>query len=343
MRHLRNLMIAGAGLVSIIMLASAPASATLILREAYQNAGLSIDACGSTSNSCTVQSDVPADATVLAAFLYGSDIFGDGLKDLTLAGNALPVGSGTVLTPDTNPTNHIIHDVTSIMKPIIEGTGGLQNHAVTEASGMDGETLVVVYQNASTAGQTAIIMDGELALAGDTATLNFANPYVGGDLIMSLGISFSAQPTGQVSLVDVTTDSTINRRLTSCAGGHDDGALSNGALITTGGVGDSTANPDPFCSGNDGPSVDDELYNLGAGNSADANPFISVGDTFLQLNTSNPSFDDSVFFLGITSSFQISDVDGNSIDDTVPEPGALTLFGVGLMGFSLMRRRRKEA
>ncbi|MSP82825.1 MAG: hypothetical protein EXQ94_07815 [Alphaproteobacteria bacterium] len=148
---------------------SAPASATLVLRAGFQDAALSIDACGAVGNVCSVQTDVPAGATVLQAFLYGANIFGGGLADLTLAGNSLPVAAGEVLLPNTNPANHIVHDVTSIVKPLIEGgPGGVQSFTVTEAFGMDGEILVVAYRHATTVGSTAIILDGELALAGDT-------------------------------------------------------------------------------------------------------------------------------------------------------------------------------
>ena len=76
----------------------------------------------------------------------------------------------------------------------------------------------------------------------------------------------------QSSLIDVDS-----ARLTSCAGNFDDGAANNGALITVGGVGDSTnnpANPNQEPADARTPRVqDDELYNLV--------PFMDTVDTQL--------------------------------------------------------------
>ena len=73
--------------------------------------------------------------------------------------------------------------------------------------------------------------------------------------------------------------------MTSAAGNFDDGQNDDGALVTVGGVGDSTANPsDPFDSTT---TNDDELYTL--------SPFLANGDTQITLETANPSDDDSIF------------------------------------------------
>ena len=333
--------------------ASIPASATLIVRSAFNNAALSIDGFGGSSGF--LQSDVPINSIILKAFLYSSDVNGSGIAgDVTLAGNFLASASGSLLTPNTSDANHMIFDVTSIMKPLIEGTWGLQNHTISEGGNTDGESLVIVYQNGSTLG-TAIIMDGELSQGGDTTTLNFANPYASGDVIMSLASTFSfngssnTNATNQVTNVDVTTSSTAARRLTSCAGGNDDGnfVAENGFLLTVGGVGDSANNPDPNCAGG---AEDDELYNLGLGNSANATPFLQAGDTSISFRTDNPSNDDNVYGLFFTSTFQISKVDGGAIcggpngpvcpPTNVPEPGGLALLGLGMLGLLPFLRRR---
>lgn len=319
------------------------ANATLSLRSAYQDAAISVDAWGGSSSGL-IQSDVPAGSTVLAAFLYSSDVWGGGTAgDVTLASTFLSSASGTLLTPNSNPVNTMLYNVTDIVKPIIEAGSGVIDHTISESGYSDGEVLAVIYSNASTIGNTAIIMDGELSTTGDSTTLGFDSPYVSGDLFVSLGISYSYGD-GQYTEVDITTDSTTDRRLSSAAGGNDDGGFiaADGALITAGGVGDDPANPaNPFARGDD---YDDELYNLALGNSVDTSPFINSGDTFLTLDTVNPSNDDNVFTMFLSSTFKISDVDDQDIpdipdDNVVPEPSTFMLFGFGLLAFANRRRR----
>ena len=341
------------GLAAMMAAFSMTASATLSVRTAFQDAAVSVD--GASDSVGALQVDTPAGATVLGAYLYTASVWtGPADGPVSLAGNTLTNGDPEdlgLLTPDDNPANTRLYDVTDIMKPLIEGTNGLQSFAYTEGSTLDGAVLAVIYQSAETAGGTAIIMDGELALGGDSTTLTFESPYTGGDVIMSLASSFSfngstdSNVTGQVTNVDVTTDSTDNRRLTSCAGGHDDAGFSggNGSLITVGGIDDDSANPDPNCAGGGG---DDELYNLALGNSDDATPFLQNGDTFVTFDTENPSFDDNVFFLAFTTDFTISEVDDIIIDDggdnppssSVPEPSTLSIYALGLLAFAYRRR-----
>ena len=133
-----------------------------------------------------------------------------------------------------------------------------------------------------------------------------------------------------------TSNNPASRRLTGCAGGNDDGGFvaADGLLMTAGGVGDSPTNPAPNCTNDD---QDDELYNLALGNSANASPFITAGDTFLRLLTQNPSNNDNVFGLFLTSTFSIENPDPTP----VPEPATLTMLGLGVLGLAALRRRRR--
>jgi hypothetical protein len=316
---------------------SSPASAALFARDSFDDAALSIDAFGSTSNNGTLQTNIPVGASILKAYLYASSIWNySPINDVKLNGNLLKVSDAVVVASDTNSTTTVLWDVTSLLSSL----GGLQNHTIEELGDNDGETLVVAYKNASTTGFSSFIFDGALATTGDTTKFNFAQPYNNGDFLVSLASTYSYQPSGQFTTVDVTTNSTNSRRLTSSAGGQDDGEPANGALITAGGIGDSPTNPDPFASSEGGFRTDDELYNLALGNITDASPFIKSGDTFVELKTTNPSNNDNVYGLFVTSTFKTS-----KPSTSVPEPSALLglLAFIAFGGFRLNRKQNKQA
>jgi hypothetical protein len=329
----------------------APASAaSLQVRKVIPDSALSIDGFGSKSNSGYLQADIPADSTIKVAYLYAASVWYTPDNPVPIAfgvtfnGNTLSRSSATTLTPNNNLATTVVWDVTDIIASSF--TGGLQNFSIVEnndTNGNDGEVLVVAYSNSSTQGFTSIILDGELAPQGDTVQFDF-EPYTRGDFLVSLAISNSRQPSDQYTEIDVTTNSTTNRRLTSSAGGQDDGEMDPGALITAGGIDDNPANPGPFDSPEDGPRIDDEYYNLALGNSANPAPFISPGDTFLRLKMVPQPMslikDDNVFGMFIASGFKVSPA---SNPQSVPEPSmTLGIFGIGAIGALLSRRGKNN-
>ena len=174
-------------------------------------------------------------------------------------------------------------DVTSLVKSKINSAPpGTVDFTINEAATdmTDGVLLVVIFDDpAQTTDNTVMLMFGAQQSAGDELAFDLANPIDLTDpniaLDFSLAISGSAQ-----DVYDQHTEIDVNgQRLTSWAGGSDDGTTDmDGALFTVGGLGDSNANPpDPMAHDYGDKRYDDELYSL--------LPFVSTGDTRIALHT----------------------------------------------------------
>lgn len=261
---------------------------------------LSLDAAGSNDASSTIQVEKPsAGATVRAAYMMAASIYGgygggqiaDG--DITIDGTAI---SWDVETSNVLSSYNYWTDATALVKAKIDAApAGLVDFTLVEVnrnSYVDGEILAVIFDDpAQAASNTVVLCFGSQNQEGDTFAIGLAEPIDKSDpdlvLDFSLGISYSHQGINQYSVVDVNGE-----RLSTSAGGEDDGYDANGALITVGGLDDSNANPaDPNATPNGDPRYDDELYSL--------LPFVEDGDTSITVYTENPSDDDNLMFAGL--------------------------------------------
>ncbi|MFN0129760.1 MAG: hypothetical protein ACKV19_24100 [Verrucomicrobiales bacterium] len=325
------------------------ASAGLLPVDIWQgHVGLSIDAIGGNSTPVgEVQAEIPAGATVLAAYLYSAGTPFPWYSDspTTVAhynGAGISLGGNAVTNFDTlvgavSDRADIGRwytgraDVTSIVQSL-HTAGPAYSWEVLEGAALngriDGNVLVVVYEDMSLPEASVVLLDGGQDTGGETTVINFDSPLgdpTAADFVaeMSLGISFSC--CGQVSEVDIN-----GTRLTSSAGSLDDGTeVSDGSLITAGGIGDDPANPTDPDSSDD--SLDDELYTLDS--------FLSEGDLDFSIFTQNDTNDDNIFMMGL---YITADV-GSVGPDPVPEGGtSVLLLGLSLLPLAWSSRRKRR-
>jgi hypothetical protein len=258
---------------------------------------LSEDACGTNAPACTVDIVKPSPpATVREADLFcattGGSLYDPQDGDVTVNGSAV---AWDATIPNAILSFNGRDDVTSIVKPVGDGAlPGLVSFTIAESPTLsyDGCALKVIWDDPTTTVNSIIIFWGAQETVGDTFVVTFAQPLDASAftaaLEFSLGISYGAQgcAPGQFSQVDVNS-----MRMTTSAGGEDDGSCVNGALITLGGTGDTAANPPPLAPPVTASVPDDELYDL--------RPFVAIGDTSMTIFTLNPSNDDNIFLANL--------------------------------------------
>jgi hypothetical protein len=259
---------------------------------------LSLDAAGTNDPVATIQVETPGPlaGTVRKAYFMAASTGFSGYQipdgEITIDGAGV---SWDVEIPNAILSYNYWADVTTMVQGKINAAapGSTVDFDIAEANTypVDGVILAVVFDDPNqTTDNTVFLLFGAQDIAGDNFNITLADPIDLSDpdlvLDMSLGISYGFQDpvtTNQFSLIDVN-----GTRLTSSAGGQDDGAGYNGGLITVGGLGDSNGNPPPFAPPADFNNPDDELYNL--------IPFVSNGDTQIDVATINPSTDDNILF-----------------------------------------------
>lgn len=144
---------------------------------------------------------------------------------------------------------------------------------------------------------------------------------------MRLGIGFSCCDQQSTVVVNGTT-------ITDTAGNNDDGAqVANGSLITVGG------DNDPFSTLLPAYADDHERYNLV--------PYITLGDTTINVRTNNPSTNDNIFLavFKVTGEGFVASCNPDCPPpptSSAPEPGTLALLGIGLASMGLYRRLARK-
>jgi MBG domain (YGX type)/PKD domain/Bacterial Ig-like domain (group 1)/Bacterial Ig-like domain (group 3) len=258
---------------------------------------VSTSGLGMTGQAGTLKVKKPTGATVRRAYLASATrgLFRYLLRpgDVKLDGVD---ATWSIVTPSGIGSFNFWGEVTHVVKAKLDSAPAgrvdisLREGIPTGVDSIEGEVLVVIFDDPNqTTDNTVALLFGAQQTAGDTFALRFAQPLDLSDpnfaLTMSLGISYGYQNESgqQYSVIDIN-----GQRMTTSAGGQDDGEVANGALLTVGDLDDSPANPtDPYALPRD-PRADDELYDL--------RPFVKAGDTELTVATSNPSNDDNIFF-----------------------------------------------
>lgn len=283
---------------------------------------LSADGAGNDPGSFTIRVKKPnAAATVYKAFLMSTSTtvpLAPGC--VTLAGTPVTWNGSVFSSWDFG--NYYFYnywaDVTSLVAPVINPLGpGISTILLSECSltslinseeAIEGEALLVIFNDATTIEKTVLIMWGGLdPYSGNYAVLLGLHRHHS-ILQMGLGISHSRQSGGYSDFTTVAFNTTgdLSGVKSSCAGGSDDGGPFPGKLITVGGIGDSipgagSDNPLP----GDPPRCDCEHYGLESD--------VSDSSTTLSFNTSNPTDNNNAFLCYFVASGSINILTGSGI------------------------------
>jgi len=280
---------------------------------------LSVDGTGTDLSFGTVEVSKPAGGTVRSAYLMAALTggylrpFEDG--DIQVSGHRVMwervmrngVGSWNALADVTRfveseinaaPPGRVLIDISEDHSDLVDGT-----------------ILAVVFDDPSASPDNFIALYfGSHAQRTDSLVIELPSPVPSSvsdaRAELGVGISYSLQSSAvsdQSTIIDVN-----GQRLTTSAGGPDDGSPSPGALITVGGSDDSPANPSDASALPADLASDDELYDL--------RPFLTPGESKIVVKTSSRS-EENLFFASFFWS-PVSSPETASLASAIPETPA---------------------
>jgi hypothetical protein len=185
-------------------------------------------------------------------------------------------------------------DVTRLIKTTIDAAPPgrvLVDIAEDQSELIDGVVLVIVFEdpNALPDNDVALFF-GAHGTRRDSFVINLPKPvpanFINRRYELGVGISFGLQSSeirDQYTIIDIN-----GQRVTTSAGGPDDGSPTPGALLTVGGVDDHSSNPEDPHALPQNLLSDDEFYDL--------RPFLREGDTIILVATASPSSEENLFF-----------------------------------------------
>jgi hypothetical protein len=313
---------------------TADAKATFVGKGGY-----SADGLGQSAPGGFLDAEVPAGSTVVHAYLYGTYFRSEpAAADYAINFDGTTVTLAKIGTVPGRTLYSARADVTAQVAQKVGAGGAITRFQVlSDPSTLNGVALVVIYANPARPTTTIAVLDGAAVTEGDVTTFAFSKPVDPSapkfSATMSLGSGHSYQGVAghdcgnyKPAAPQLPQSSTLDvngNRVSSCAGSFDDGVGADGGLITVGGVGDTTANPsNPDQLPGDGTNprtTDDELYNV--------EPFLTQGDTALEIKTANASKDDIVFLAVIAITAEA----GVSTGSTLPPPQAGKTFNAAVV------------
>ncbi len=256
---------------------------------------VSVNGIGTELSFGTIEVDKPARGVVRKVFLAAaaSGNFSHQITDGEIRIDGHHVAWDRTV-PNAVGSWNAVADVTRLIKGEIDAApaGRVPVDVWEDQSDLiDGVILAVVFDDPDAYPDNDVALYfGAQSARQDSFKINLSSP-VPADLAsmryeLGVGITFSLQSSGgtdQYTIIQVNGE-----RLTTSAGGPDDGSPASGGLLSIGGIDDSPANPVDAYAVPTNMASDDEYYDL--------RPFVSPGDSRISINTATQSNEENLFF-----------------------------------------------